>query len=615
MKYKKKILCFFLCIALMTGLFPVSAAFAAADWPTDVSISADGGILMDAGSGAILYEKNSREAYYPASITKILTALVILENCDLDETVTFSNEAVNTLEPGASILGARAGDQLSVRECLYALLLQSANEVANALAEHCSGSIDAFAELMNEKARSLGCTSSNFANPSGLNDENHYTSAYDMALISQAAFSNPTFVEIDSTTYYDVPAGKLKQYPDGWRYYAHHRMLKKNDSLYYDGVIGGKTGYTSLAGNTLVTCAERDGLKLIAVVLNGHQTHYSDTKALFDFGFRNFKSVSVAGQDSVYQDIENDLAIGGIHMGGSIRLSVGKNSAVTLPSEGDFSDVSSSLSYTLEEAAPSSAVARIDYTYGGRNVGHAYLEAVNVPAYTPDPSMLAELAESTGAVNETAKADSGLETGETEQADTPESSRADEDGSGVQEKDEKPETTGSKAPEKKDRSPMVSILIKGISVLAVIAVIGAAIFGFLTYRAHKERAERILRQQRREKRLKKWGYSTKEFDQIMEEHLRSKSQIKKPGLRDRWKKLYADGAPFKRPIDHFPCFFVFSRSARRTLASSFFRATNSAPSSPTSFWVFTTKIEPSSAFFIRIFPFISPCSGHAARQR
>ena len=524
------------CIALMTGLFPVSAAFAAADWPTDVSISADGGILMDAGSGAILYEKNSREAYYPASITKILTALVILENCDLDETVTFSNEAVNTLEPGASILGARAGDQLSVRECLYALLLQSANEVANALAEHCSGSIDAFAELMNEKARSLGCTSSNFANPSGLNDENHYTSAYDMALISQAAFSNPTFVEIDSTTYYDVPAGKLKQYPDGWRYYAHHRMLKKNDSLYYDGVIGGKTGYTSLAGNTLVTCAERDGLKLIAVVLNGHQTHYSDTKALFDFGFRNFKSVSVAGQDSVYQDIENDLAIGGIHLGGSIRLSVGKNSAVTLPSEGDFSDVSSSLSYTLEEAAPSSAVARIDYTYGDRNVGHAYLEAVNVPAYTPDPSLLAELAESTGAISGTAGADSGLETEETEQADTPESSRADEVGPNVQEKDEKPETADSKAPEKKDRSPVISILIKGISVLAVIAVIGAAIFGFLTYRAHKERAERILRQQRREKRLKKWGYSTKEFDQIMEEHLRSKSQIKKPGLRDRWKK-------------------------------------------------------------------------------
>lgn len=539
MKYKKKILCFFLCIALMTGLFPVSAAFAAADWPTDVSISADGGILMDAGSGAILYEKNSREAYYPASITKILTALIIIENCDLDETVTFSSEAVNTLEPGASILGARAGDQISVRECLYALLLQSANEVANALAEHCSGSIGAFAELMNEKARSLGCTSSNFANPSGLNDENHYTSAYDMALISQAAFSNPTFVEIDSTTYYDVPAGKLQQYPDGWRYYAHHRMLKKNDSLYYSGIIGGKTGYTSLAGNTLVTCAERDGMKLIAVILNGHQTHYSDTKALFDFGFKNFRSVAVAGQDSVYQEIENDLAIGGIQLGGSIRLSVGKNSAVTLPAEGEFSDVSSSLNYDLQEAAPASAVARIDYTYGDRNVGHAYLEAVSVPAYTPDPALLAELAESAGAIGGTAGADSVPEAGEPEPAGALESSGADEgraSGSGVQEKDENPETAGREAPEKKDRSPAVSILIKGISILAVISVIGAAVFGFLTYRAHKERAERILRQQRRENRLRKWGYSTREFDQIMEEHLRSKNQIKKPGIRDRWKK-------------------------------------------------------------------------------
>ena len=291
---------------------------------------------MDAGSGAILYEKNSREAYYPASITKIPTALVILENCDLDETVTFSNEAVNTLEPGASILGARAGDQLSVRECLYALLLQSANEVANALAEHCSGSIDAFAELMNEKARSLGCTSSNFANPSGLNDENHYTSAYDMApdlpgSFFQSHLCRDRFHHLLRCSGREIKAvsrrlALLRPPPDA----------EKNDSLYYDGVIGGKTGYTSLAGNTLVTCAERDGLKLIAVVLNGHQTHYSDTKALFDFGFRNFKSVSVAGQDSVYRDIENDLAIGGIHLGGSIRLSVGKTAPLPFPRKGIF---------------------------------------------------------------------------------------------------------------------------------------------------------------------------------------------------------------------------------------------------------------------------------------
>ena len=501
----KKLMILFCC--LMMFICPIQAVE-----QHSLTIESKQMLIVNMNDSLNLYEKNTNDLIQLESMTRLAFAVIAIEN-------------------KAQFNQTRAGKDFDTA-LLDAI---SSKEGARDLAAAMMGETRMI-ELMNEKARSLGCTSSNFANPSGLNDENHYTSAYDMALISQAAFSNPTFVEIDSTTYYDVPAGKLKQYPDGWRYYAHHRMLKKNDSLYYDGVVGGKTGYTSLAGNTLVTCAERDGLKLIAVVLNGHQTHYSDTKALFDFGFRNFKSVSVAGQDSVYQDIENDLAIGGIHLGGSIRLSVGKNSSVTLPSEGDFSDVSSSLSYTLEEAAPSSAVARIDYTYGDRNVGHAYLEAVNVPAYTPDPSMLAELAESTGAVNETAKADSGLETGETEQADTPESSRADEVGPNVQEKDEKPETADSKAPEKKDRSPVISILIKGISVLAVIAVIGAAIFGFLTYRAHKERAERILRQQRREKRLKKWGYSTKEFDQIMEEHLRSKSQIKKPGLRDRWKK-------------------------------------------------------------------------------
>ena len=190
----KRILSIFLCLALILGFVPRETAYAAVEWPSDISISADGGILMDINSGAVLFEKNSHEPYYPASITKILTALIVIENCGLDETVTFSNTAVNTLEPNSSILGARAGDTLSVRDCLYALLLQSANEVANALAEHCAGSMDAFAEKMNEKAAELGCTDSHFANPSGLNDPNHYVSAYDMALIAKAAFNNPTFV-------------------------------------------------------------------------------------------------------------------------------------------------------------------------------------------------------------------------------------------------------------------------------------------------------------------------------------------------------------------------------------------------------------------------------------
>lgn len=498
----KKLLCFLLCLTLLLKTSASGQAFAATEWPSDVSVSADGAILMDARSGAILYEKNSRESYYPASITKILTALIIIENCDLDDTVTFSNSAVNTLESGASILGARVGDKLSVRDCLYALLLQSANEVANALAEHCSGSIDEFSALMNRTAASLGCVNSNFVNPSGLNDENHYTCAYDMALIAQAAFSDPVFVEIDSATWYDVPAGQLKQYPNGWRYYAHHRMLKKNDSFYYNGIVGGKTGYTSLAGNTLVTCAERDGLKLIAVVLNGHQTHYTDTKALFDFGFNHFKSVVIADRDSTYQKIEQDLSINGIVPGDTIQLSINKNSVITLPSEGDFSDVTSSLNYDLTNTAPDTAIACIEYMYRGKKVGQAYLEASTIPGFIPSQEELSE-----------APAGSS----ETMEAPNPSVTSPDP---------ETPSKTGA----------ILSVLKKILLIAAILGAIGAVIFGLLSYREYKEQNERLLRQQRRENRLKKWGYSTTEFDKIMEEHIRSRSHYKKRNFWDRFRK-------------------------------------------------------------------------------
>lgn len=502
----KKMLCFLLCAILLSGSVFSVPAYAAAAWPSDVDIAADGGILIDAGSGAILSGKNIHEPYYPASITKILTALIIIKHCDLNDTVTFSGSAVNTLEPGASILGARAGDQLSVRDCLYALLLQSANEVANALAEHCSGSIEAFAELMNEEARALGCTDSHFANPSGLNDENHYTSAYDMALIARAAFLDPTFVEIDSTIYYDVLPGQLKQYPDGWRYYAHHRMLRKSDSLYYEGIIGGKTGYTSLAGNTLVTCAKRNDLTLIAVVLNGHQTHYTDTKALLDFGFRNFRSVSIADMDDASRELENDLTFGGISPGQSVRLSVDSDSAIILPVDAELSDVTSSLDYSPDDTAPEGAIARIDYQYGDRIVGQAFLKASEVPACTaPEVQIPDEQAEPADSAQTQAEQILNSQT----------------------------TSTGAAKTEKAESSPVLSVVIKVISVLAVIGVIGAAAFGILMYREQREQNERLLRRERREQRMKEWGYSSSEFDLIMQEHLRSRNQFKKRSLSDR----------------------------------------------------------------------------------
>ena len=503
----KKLLSILLCAIMIFSLTPAGTTYAAGSWPSNTSIEADGGILIDADSGTVLYSKNIHNTYYPASITKILTAYIIINHCDLDDTVTFTHSAVNTLEPGSSILGARVGDKMSVRDCLYALLLQSANEVANALAEHCSGSVEALAELMQAEAKKLGCVASNFANPSGLNNPNHYTSAHDMSLIAKAAFSDPTFLEIDKTLYYDVPAGQLQQYPDGWRYYMHHRMMKKNDSLYYSGIIGGKTGYTSLAGNTLVTCAERDGLKLIAVVLNGHQTHYSDTKTLLDFGFENFKSVLIADEDSTYQKIEQDLAIGGISFGETTKLSVDATSAITLPKNGEFSDVTSTLDYALDETAPDSAVARIDYMYGDRVVGQAYLEASIVPGYT-----LKEV------VQETLSTEASLKTEET----FPE----------VVSTTEAPET-------KKETSTfsLIDLLKKVLIVGAAIGIVGALIFGIMIYREKQEERAMIIRRENRERRRKEWGSST-EFNLVMQEHLRSKNQFKKRSLWDKIKNWF-----------------------------------------------------------------------------
>ena len=246
-------------------------------------VAAEGAVLLNAATGEVLYGKNQDQQFYPASITKVMTALVVLEHCNLNDTVTFSETATTNLESGAVALGVSAGDQLTVEQSLYGLLLKSANETGNGLAEHVSGSVSAFADLMNAKAKELGCKNTHFVNPHGLNNENHKTTPYDMALILRAAVANDTFRKIDTTTSYEFPAIKNAA--------AHtitmgHKMMYKTDSRYYEGIIGGKTGYTSKAGNTLVTAVERDGVRLIAVVMKAKGTHYTDTKAMLDYGFQ-----------------------------------------------------------------------------------------------------------------------------------------------------------------------------------------------------------------------------------------------------------------------------------------------------------------------------------------
>lgn len=366
---------FALCLAFALCAVPMTA-WAAPAWPSGVTIQADGGIVMEAGTGTVLYGKNMDQPYYPASITKILTALIVIESCDLDEIVTFSHDAVYNVEADSSSAGIDEGDQLTVRDCLYALLLASANESANALAEHVSGTREAFADLMNQRAASLGCTGSHFANPSGLNDENHYTTAHDMAKIAQAAIQNPTFVEICGSRTYRLPNMKrapAEKFPDGYPIANHHKMWNRNDAAYYNGAFCGKTGYTSLAGNTLVTCAKRGDMTLIAVVLNGHLTHYTDTKAMLDFGFGNFQSLKISEFETTYTSLDNDMTIAGMTAKDTISLDLDEDSRIVIPKSAGFSDAVPHLSYTLDRNAPSNAIAQVNYTYGDQPVGRSYL--------------------------------------------------------------------------------------------------------------------------------------------------------------------------------------------------------------------------------------------------
>jgi len=316
----KKIICVLLVSALLVPVFS-QYAYALESWEQSCYVASEGACLMDADSGVLLFGKNENSRYYPASITKVLTALITLENCDnLSEQVEFSYDAVHIEEQNSTIIGASEGDKLSVMDCLYCLLFQSANEVANALAEHVGGKhpelkeegmndSQVFVKMMNEKARVLGCKGSHFNNPSGLTDSNHYVTAYDMCLIMAAAIKNDRFIDIESHTYWTH--APIRRYPDAsdpWNtVYPKHLMMKKNSEQYYQGTIAGKTGYTMNAGNTLVTACKRDGMTLVSCVLNAHANHYNDTERLMNFGFKNFKSLKVNDYDNTNEHVEIEL--------------------------------------------------------------------------------------------------------------------------------------------------------------------------------------------------------------------------------------------------------------------------------------------------------------------
>jgi len=260
-------------------------------WPMGPVVSAKSAILMEAETGTVLYAKNIHERLYPASTTKLLTCLLAAENCSLDEMVTFSYDAVHSIPSDGSNMGIDAGEVLPMDECLYGIMVASANEVSSAVAEHVAGDIDSFTDMMNNRAKELGCLNSHFVNSNGLYDDNHYTSAYDLALIARAFFKNDTLRRIgNTTTYHFMPT---ETQPDDFYKTNKHKLI--NGDIPYEGIIGGKTGYTSEARQTLVTGCEQNGLRLICVVMMEEApSQFEDTVALFDYGYKNFSKANVA---------------------------------------------------------------------------------------------------------------------------------------------------------------------------------------------------------------------------------------------------------------------------------------------------------------------------------
>ncbi|MBP5282783.1 MAG: serine hydrolase [Lachnospiraceae bacterium] len=339
-------------------------------WPTGPIVSAESAILIEAETGTILYEKNIHKQQYPASTTKILTALLAYENSSLDEIVTFSRDDVFSIPRGSNNIAMDAGWTLSMDDCLHALLIRSANEVAYAMAAHVGGSWAGFADMMNKRAKELGAVDSNFVNPNGLPNEEHVTSAYDLAMIGRAFFAIDYLCDItlEPKLVVEKPNGTLTDW--------NQMPLIPTGKYAYEYVVGCKTGYTDSAHNTMVSCAEKNGMRLICVVLNDDNPMYNeDTIALFEYGFSNFNKVNVSQTETKY-DIDN---IGFFYDNADIFgeaqpvLALNKDDCVILPKSVGFEDLTSKISYDVD--TPGQA-ALITYEYNGVTVGTASLDLI-----------------------------------------------------------------------------------------------------------------------------------------------------------------------------------------------------------------------------------------------
>lgn len=300
LKLKKLIIIFLILFFLCINTFSV---FASSESPDLVSKAA---ILIDNKTGKILYCKNENEKMYPASTTKIVTAILTLENCNLDDIITVSYDAAMSIPEGYSSASLEVNEQLTVEQLLQLLLVHSANDAANVLAEHVGGSIESFVSMMNTKIHELGLSNTHFTNTFGMHDENHYTTAKDLASIMQYCIKNEDFRKLSGKASCAIPATNKH---DARRYTSTNELIIPNSSNYYSFLTCGKTGYTSQAGDCLVSCSYKDNLELICVVLggktvNGTSTRFSETKELFEYGYDNYSIKTLLNENDFVTNVE-----------------------------------------------------------------------------------------------------------------------------------------------------------------------------------------------------------------------------------------------------------------------------------------------------------------------
>lgn len=314
-----------------------------AGWPQGPDITSTAAVIMEDSTNTTLYAKNMEQVLYPGATVKVMTTLLALENTQLSDQVTMTATGVSGVTDGGANISAQIDEVFTVEQCLYAIMLASANDVALQLAEHIGGSVDGFVQMMNARATELGCTNTVFTNPTGLPDENQHTTAHDMALIMKAAADNESFQTIASTASYTIPATNVS---GGDRVLTNNfSMLTNNNAAYYQYCTGGREGYTEASGSTLVCSAQKNGITLIAVVLQGTSgTTATEAASLLNYGFDNFNMLSLGDNDF------NMLS------GGDVYVPVGTTADALTTQDGEVQDGQYSRQYLFGGTAVGTAV-------------------------------------------------------------------------------------------------------------------------------------------------------------------------------------------------------------------------------------------------------------------